>query len=79
MIMASKQDKLYCNNYHIMMNHQEIKPTEVLLSALQVTVDQLTKHEEIIYDSTEKLCKSHAQELSKNHRNPRLHRPTEKW
>ena len=60
-----------------MMNHQEVKPTEFLLDTFQVNVDQLTKHEENLYDSTEKLCKSHAQELPRHHRNPILHRPTE--
>ena len=75
---ASKQVKLNCNNCHIMVNDHEVKPTEVLLSTFQVTVDQLTKHEENMYDSPENLYKSLAQELPKHHRNPILHRPTEK-
>ena len=57
MTMASKQIKLDYNDYHNMVNLQEAKPTKVLLSTFQVTVHQLTKHEENIYDSTEKLCK----------------------
>ena len=40
-----------------MVNHQEAKPTEVLLSTFKDTVVQLTKHEENIYDSTKKLCR----------------------
>ena len=57
MTMASKQIKLDYNDYHNMVNLQEAKPTKVLLSTFQVTVHQLTKHEENIYDSTEKLCR----------------------
>ena len=49
--------KLDYNDYNNTVNLQEAKPTKVLLSTFQVTVDQLTKHEENIYDSTEKLCR----------------------
>ena len=57
MAMASKQVKFDYNDYYKMVNHQEAKPAEVLLSIFKVIVDQLVKHEENKYHSTEKLCK----------------------
>ena len=56
MTMASKRIKLDYNNYHNLVNHQEAKP-EVLLFTFKVTVDQLAKHEENIYHSSETLYK----------------------
>ena len=55
--MASKQIKLDYDSYHNIVNHQKVKLTEVLLSTFQVTIHQLTKHEDNTYDSTETLCR----------------------